>query len=103
MSEPKFTPYLERIPPEIGGIQQLYRFENGYGASVVQSQYSYGGKDGQWELAVIKFKGAGNDNWSITYETPITSDVLGYLDRKEVEAALEQISSLPAKASGEQP
>lgn len=28
------------------GIQNIYRFPNNYGASVVQHDYGYGGKDG---------------------------------------------------------
>ncbi|MBU9391830.1 hypothetical protein KTE71_30515 [Burkholderia multivorans] len=48
-----FTPYLER--PLNGGTQKLYRFENGFGASVVQHEYSYGRDAGLWELAVIRF------------------------------------------------
>ncbi|VWB07926.1 hypothetical protein [Burkholderia lata] len=74
-----------------GGTQKLYRFDNGFGARVVQHQYSYGGDMGQWELAVIKFNG---DKWDLTYETDITFDVLGYLDWHEVAQYLDQIAAL---------
>ena len=53
-------------------------FKNGYGVSVVSHTHSYGGKDGLYELAVLDFDG------NITYDTPITSDVLGYLTPDEV-------------------
>ncbi|HEJ2443633.1 hypothetical protein [Burkholderia multivorans] len=84
-----FTPYLER--PLNGGTQKLYRFENGFGASVVQHAYSYGRDAGQWELAVIRFDG---DEWDLEYGTEITDDVIGRLDWDEVEDLLSRISAL---------
>ncbi|PRG67848.1 hypothetical protein C6T69_04615, partial [Burkholderia multivorans] len=83
------TPYMER--PLNGGVQKLYRFENGFGASVVQHEFSYGGDTGQWELAVIRFDG---DEWYLEYGTDITDDVIGRLDWDEVESLLSQISAL---------
>ncbi|WP_249182454.1 hypothetical protein [Burkholderia ambifaria] len=47
-------PHIERSLN--GGEQKVYRFDNGYGASVVRHQYSYGGDRGQWELGVVKFE-----------------------------------------------
>ena len=47
------------------------RFANGYGISVIRNQYSYGGRDGLFELAVLDDMG-----W-ITYDTPVTDDVIG--------------------------
>ena len=52
----KLTPYLERKINN--GIQKLYRFDNGYGASVVKHPHSYGNDADLWELAVLKFEGA---------------------------------------------
>ncbi len=72
--------------------QWICRFPNGYGASVVQGDYSYGGKEGKYELAVILFDG---DKWSLTYETPITEDVIGWLTLDEVAALLIRIAVLP--------
>lgn len=74
-----------------GGTQALYRFDNGYGASVVRHSSSYGGKDGLYELGVTKWE---EDSWELTYETPITGDVIGYLDWEEVEDYLRQIEGL---------
>lgn len=92
----KYIPIVDRPHPMgMGGTQQLYRFPNGYGASVVRFYGSYGYEQGQYELAVIKFDGPDNFKWSIDYETPITNDVLGYLDPDEVERTLEEISALP--------
>ena len=69
------------------GIQARLVFENGYGASVVRHNFSYGGKDGLYELAVIK-----DDD--ICYSTPITTDVEGYLSEDEVSGLLKQIQEL---------
>ena len=62
-------------------------FENGYGASVVQHDYSYGNESGN-EIAVLDNQG------EICYDTPITEDVLGHLTFGDVEDALGRISRL---------
>lgn len=82
--------------PHAGGEQHLYRFGNGYGASVVRGPYSYGGDNGLFELAVITFDG---DEWELTYETPITGDVLGHLTVAEVAELLVRKAALPGSAS----
>jgi hypothetical protein len=69
------------------GVQYVYHFENGMGASVVKHQHSYGGPSDRWELAVLDAKG------ELCYYTPLTSDVLGHLDDHEVENALNEIAS----------
>ncbi len=74
--------------PVNGGIQYHFKADNGYGASIVQHQFSYGNKQGLWELAVIGKEG------QIDYNTPITDDVLGYLSEEEVNATLDKIAEL---------
>lgn len=76
-------------PAGMGGVQTLYQFPNGYGASVVSTPYTYGGEDGLWELAVL------NRHGTLDYSTPITSDVLGWLTPEEVEVKLIEIAALP--------
>jgi len=77
------------------GTQTVYRFDNGYGASVVQTPYTYGGDRGLYELAVIKFNG---EDFCLCYSTPITDDVIGHLSENEVDNLLTNIESLePAK------
>ena len=73
----------------LGGMQHVFRFANGRGASVLCHGGSYGGKDGLWEIAVLKADG------DLDYSTPITSDVLGWLDVPEVESTLRAIMALP--------
>jgi hypothetical protein len=75
-------------PAGMGGEQRIYKFDNGFGASVIRSSFSYGGRDGLWELGVLNPKG------HLTYDTPITSDVEGWLDEDAVEALLQRISAL---------
>ena len=71
-----------------GGWQFLYKFKNGYGASVVKHDGSYGGKKGLWELAVLDGGGA------ICYHTPITQDVIGHQTDEQIETILKEIESL---------
>lgn len=70
------------------GIQYKYYADNGYGASIIQTTGSYGSKQGLWELAVLDSTG------EITYNTPITDDVLGYLTEEEVNETLKKIKKL---------
>lgn len=80
------------------GIAAKHFFPNGYGVSVVRftTPYgylggSYGAEEGLYEVAVLK---GVEDNWEICYDTPITSDVLGYLSEEEVEVLLYEIENL---------
>lgn len=70
------------------GKQWKFKFANGYGASVIND--GYGADQGLYELAVLNSTGA------LTYETPITDDVLGYQTEDEITAALDAIAALPA-------
>lgn len=76
----------------LDGYHKMYKFDNGYGASVVSNNFSYGGDRGFFEVAVLD--AAGN----ITYDTPITGDVLGYLDFDGVAKTLREIQNLPTFA-----
>lgn len=76
------------------GTQKIVRFPNTYGASIVRTNFSYGGDRGLFELAVIKFNSASRDDWNINYDTPITNDVLGYLSEEDVERTLKLIEAL---------
>lgn len=76
-----------------GGVQYLTRFNNGYGASIIQHSFSYGHERGLWELAVI-FYPDDTDEYVLSYSTPITDDVLGHLTEGEVNNYLNKISEL---------
>jgi hypothetical protein len=69
------------------GVHAIVTFDNGYGASIVKTDRSYGGKEGLYELAVL-FDGL------ISYDTPITNDVIGFLTEDEVTDLLQKIEDL---------
>lgn len=73
-------------------VQYLFRFDNGYGASVVKGFGTYGYENDLWELAVIKFN--KDDGWDIVCDTDITNDVLGWLSVEEVLETLDSIKNL---------
>lgn len=81
-----------RAHPHLNGDQWRFTFTNGYGASVVRSSYSYGGSEGFFELAVLR-------RGRLCYDTPITSDVIGWLDAAAVVDLLDKIAALQAVAS----
>lgn len=68
--------------------QKIYKFDNGYGASVVCIPGSYGASNGLFEVAVLDSDG------SITYDTPISGDVVGWCDFAEVADLLNKIKEL---------
>ena len=73
-----------------GGYAKVIDFDNGYAASIVSSDLSYGGKDGLFEVAVLY-------NGEIVYDTPVTQDVIGFCDFAEVVQVLESIKQLPQR------
>ena len=70
------------------GKQARMIFDNGYGVSVVSHTYSYGGKDGLFEVAVL------DEDGDLTYNTPVTNDVIGFLNPDEVTDIMEQVQNL---------
>jgi hypothetical protein len=70
------------------GVKCRMMFENGFGVSVVSHTYSYGGKDGLFEIAVL------DEDGCLTYNTPVTNDVVGYLNPDEVTDIMEQVQNL---------
>lgn len=69
-------------------LQYKFKFPNGYGASVIIGEYTYGGAQGKWELAVL------DESGELCYDTPITSDVIGHLTWRQVEKLLKAIREL---------
>lgn len=79
---------------ELQGVSFRFRFSNNYGASVIKNRISYGHAEDLWELAVIEFDDESNEEWHITYDTPITEDVVGYLTDEAVRELLGKIKDL---------
>ena len=79
--------YLVETNNHMEGIQKVYKFPNGYGASVIRHKGSYGYSKGLWELAVLK-------GGELCYDTEITNDVIGHLNDPEVDRLLRRIQQL---------
>lgn len=87
--------------PNWSGTSARMFFDNGYGVSVIKSDTSqgafgfggsYGGTEGLYELAVLK---GDSDNSKLTYETPVTDDVVGYLSEEGVTEYMRKVQELP--------
>ncbi len=72
------------------GYQKFVEFDNGYTASVVSNDISYGGDRGLFEIAILY-------NSNIVYDTDLTNDVIGYLDFDGVIQTLDNIRKLPRR------
>lgn len=86
-----YEPTITR--PANGGVQHLFEFPNGWIASVVRGPYTYGGQAGLWELAVL------DHERRLRYDTPITNDVLGWLDDASVREALDKVAALASEVT----
>lgn len=69
--------------------QWLYKFPNGYGASVARGICF--GRPELYEVAVIVWFG---DDFNLCYSTPITNNVIGYQDIDQVRDILYRIKNL---------
>ena len=74
--------------PYMVGKKSRMHFDNGFGVSVVSHTHSYGGRDGLYEVAVLDKDGV------LTYETPVTSDIIGYLSEEDVTDVMKQVQEL---------
>lgn len=92
MTELMTQDYLIEDDEFQGGIQRLYKFDNGYGASVIRHPGSYGFTQNLWELAVIRYD--EEPRFYLDYSTEITDDVIGYLTESEVNSYLLRIKNL---------
>lgn len=100
----EFEKYLIRYdnPTTINGIQYIFKFKNGYGASIVLNSISYGREDNLYELAVLcDFNHHPNSYrnfiYELCYDTEITDDVIGWLTWDDVLELLREIRSLPER------
>lgn len=74
---------------EVGGIMSRIHFDNGYGASVIRTPFSYGGKIGLYEVGILDSDG------DICYTTSISEDgVIGYLREEDVSEVMIRIQQL---------
>lgn len=73
----------------LGNIKR-YRFSNNYGASVIDM----GGLGMEYEVAVLEFYSDEHNDFNLTYDTPITDDVLKLYSEKAVDLILSEIEQL---------
>jgi hypothetical protein len=81
-------PPIEGMDVNRDGVYARIMFENGLGASVIKTSFSYGGKNGLYELAVLDTDG------EITYDTDVTDDVIGFLTPEQVTETMAFIQVL---------
>lgn len=65
------------------GIIAAHEFPNGYGISVVESDFTYN-DEGTYEVGITH-------NGYLTYNTPITEDVLGFQTPEDINELLDII------------
>ena len=71
-----------------GNERTRYKFPNGFGASVIHGRTSYG-----LEVAVLEYDDQGNRR--MTYDTPLTDDVIAHVD--DLEVVLDAIYELEGR------
>ena len=84
---------------DIIGIHYIFRFQNGYGASVVKTSNSIGYEDDLWELAILLYDEENKlspDEYVVIYIEEITNDdiTVGNLTNEKVIEYLQKISKL---------
>jgi len=78
------------------GISAHHIFDNHYGVSVIKGPYSYGGREGLYELAIVVMK-PGDKYSELCYDTPITNNVIGHLTPEDITDIMKQVSELPTR------
>lgn len=92
-----FTDYIVKEHLLNGGTQTIYKFPNGYGASVIcGGLYTYGDDERPYKLAVLKFQ-PSSDGFYLCYDTPITDDIVAYQTGEQIIGLLQQIKELPSE------
>lgn len=82
----------------LGGAHYIFKFPNGYGASVIKHIGSYGFRQDLWELAAIKFYGLTErmhdpDGWHLWYIEKLDLCIEGYLTDERVRKLLGDIKN----------
>lgn len=74
-----------------GDHSEKVMFPNGHGVSIVRNRMSYGNKAGMFEVAVL------DADEELDYSTPVTDDVIGWLDVAGVLDVMKQVANLPGR------
>lgn len=84
-----FKPHLLKKYSE--NMRAIMFFPNGYGVSVLFGDAFYSNGIDTYELAVLF---GDEKNPVIAYNTPITNDVLAFIDKEEVTKAMIEVQQL---------
>ena len=88
---------LEFEVDDMNGLCAFMLFDNNYGVSVVKGPYSYGGKEGLYELAVIHMSPDMSES-ELDYDNPVANgDVRGYLTSEDVTQLMKEVILFPVK------
>lgn len=79
-----------RGEPSADPFQMIVEFPNHYGASIIRHNGSYG-SGLQVEIGILD---CHDGKGGLTYDTPITDDVVGYLDEDEIITILKDVEKL---------
>ena len=91
------------------GDQRIYRFPNGFGASLVKICMVHANKnevmpytglhpmtdEPLWELGVVYFNSDDDTDYTITFETSVSDDVIRHVTDSRAELILRKIKELP--------
>lgn len=92
------------------GDQRIYRFPNGFGASLIKICVVHANKnevmpytglhhetdEPLWELSVVYFNSDDDADYAITFETPVSDDVIQCVTDSRAELILRRIKELPS-------
>lgn len=83
----------------VGNQYIRIKLPNGIVASIIRGQYTYGGRDGRWEIAPCWDE--GNGEFSVMYMEEMRAvcdwtDVEGWLDENGVMQRLEELADVDA-------
>jgi hypothetical protein len=88
---------LEFEADDMNGIRAFMLFDNNYGVSVIRNPYSYGGRDGLYELVVVHMSPDMSES-KLDYDNPVANgDVRGHLTPEDVTQLMEEVVLLPVK------
>ena len=93
-----YKAYSETFGKDSFAWQWRFKFDNGFGASVIKHFGSYGFEDDLFELAVLRWTGEYHE---IAYDTSVTDDVIGFLTNNDVMEYLYQIKNLEGETKNE--
>ena len=89
--DPRYTVVYAGVHPAgLGGDQIIIRCSNGYGVSVIQTPFSYGNHEGDFEVAMLHFD--EENNYEIIYTDLVDNNVI-VIHQDELIEFLEKIAN----------